>query len=166
MKVGVPAETWPGETRVAIIPTAVAVLIKAGLEVTVEAGAGVAAGITDDAYRAQGALLASRAEVFRGADIILQVRSTPGDPSLLRPTVMLNLLGDLWREGSPAWRTVLSHPTARLHLYGKRRPSPGRKMGHILILDDDLQAADEVAETIATELEQSVAALPVGRAWT
>ena len=85
MKVGVPAETWPGETRVAIIPTAVAVLIKAGLEVTVEAGAGVAAGITDDAYRAQGALLASRAEVFRGADIILQVRSTPGDPSLLRP---------------------------------------------------------------------------------
>ena len=90
-----------------------------------------------------------------------------GDPSLLRPAVMLNLLGDLWRDGSPAWRTVLSHPTARLHLYGKRRPSPGRKMGHILILDDDIQAAAEVAETIASELEQSVAApLPVGRAWT
>jgi len=89
-----------------------------------------------------------------------------GDPSLLRPTVMLNLLGDLWRDGSPAWPTVLSHPTARLHLFGKRRPSRGSKMGHILILDDDIQAADEVAATIATELEQSVAALPVGRAWT
>ena len=79
---------------------------------------------------------------------------------------MLNLLGDLWREGSPVWSTVLSHPTARLHLYGKKRPSAGRKMGHILILDEDIQDADEVAETIATELEKSVAVLPGGRAWT
>ena len=89
-----------------------------------------------------------------------------GEPSLLRPAVMLNLLGDLWREGSPVWSTVLSHPTARLHLYGKKRPSAGRKMGHILILDEDIQDADEVAETIATELEKSVAVLPGGRAWT
>ena len=89
-----------------------------------------------------------------------------GDPSLLRPAVMLNLLGDLWRDGSPAWRTVLSHPTARLHLYGKKRASAGRKMGHILILDDDIHDADEVAETIATELERNVATLPGGRAWT
>ena len=87
-----------------------------------------------------------------------------GDPSLLRPAVMLNLLGDLWREGSPVWSTVLSHPTARLHLYGKKRPSAGRKMGHILILDEDIRGADEVAETIATELEQSVA-IRGGSAW-
>lgn len=89
-----------------------------------------------------------------------------GDPSLLRPAVMLNLLGDLWRDGSPVWSTVLSHPTARLHLYGKKRASAGRKMGHILILDEDIQDADEIAETIATELEKSVAVLPGGRAWT
>ena len=89
-----------------------------------------------------------------------------GEPSLLRPAVMLNLLGDLWRNGPPVWSTVLSHPTARLHLYGKKRPSAGRKMGHILILDEDIQDADEVAETIATELEKSVAVLPGGRAWT
>lgn len=89
-----------------------------------------------------------------------------GDPSLLRPAVMLNLLGDLWRDGLPAWQAVLSHPTARLHLYGKKRPTAGRKMGHILILDEDGQDANEVAEAIATELERAVAAGPGERAWT
>src|SRR6185437_1821819 len=52
-----------------------------------------------------------------------------GDTSLLRPAVMLNLLGDLWRGGPPSWSSVLAHPTAHLHLYGKGRASPGRKMG-------------------------------------
>jgi proton-translocating NAD(P)+ transhydrogenase subunit alpha len=84
MRVGVPKESWPGETRVALIPAAVPPLVKAGLEVVVEAGAGVAAGFPDDAFKAQGASLASRAEVFRTADILLQVRSVPGDPALLR----------------------------------------------------------------------------------
>ena len=85
-----------------------------------------------------------------------------GDPSLLRPAVMLNLLGDLWRDGSPNWRTVLSHPTARLHLYGKSPASIGRKMGHILILSEDSDEAEEIAQTIAFELEQSVA-IPLER---
>jgi NAD(P) transhydrogenase subunit alpha len=59
-------------------------LKKAGLDVVVEEGAGAAAGFPDTEYRAQGATLASRADVFGTADIILQVRSTPGDPRLLR----------------------------------------------------------------------------------
>src|SRR5262245_29507039 len=84
MKIGVPRESWPGETRVALIPAAVPPLVKAGLDVVVESGAGVAAGFPDDAYKAQGASLASRADVFRTADILLQVRSVPGDPALLR----------------------------------------------------------------------------------
>jgi NAD(P) transhydrogenase subunit alpha len=84
MKVGIPRETVPGEARVAVIPATVPVLTKAGLEVMVEEGAGVAAGFPDDAYRAQGATLAGRAELFRSADIVLQVRATPGDPALLR----------------------------------------------------------------------------------
>ncbi len=72
-----------------------------------------------------------------------------GAPSLLRPAVMINLFGDLWRDGLPDWHTVLSHPSARLHLYGKQRPLPGRKMGHILILDNENgQSALEIAETI------------------
>jgi NAD(P) transhydrogenase subunit alpha len=84
MKVGIPKETWPGETRVAVVPAAVAGLLKAGLEVAVEQDAGTAAGFTDEAYRAQGAMLVSRSEVFRTSDIVLQVRATPGEPALLR----------------------------------------------------------------------------------
>ena len=61
---------------------------------------------------------------------------------------------------------MLSHPTAHLHLYGKKRPSAGGEMGNILILDEYIQDADEVAEAIANKLEQSIAALPSGRAWT
>jgi len=84
MKVGIPKETSPGETRVALVPAAVPPLVKAGLQVVVEEGAGTAAGFPDDMYRAQGATTASRADLFRSADIVLQVRATPATPSLLR----------------------------------------------------------------------------------
>jgi NAD(P) transhydrogenase subunit alpha len=84
MKVGIPKETWPGETRVALIPAAVPGLLKAGLEVTVESGAGTAAGFTDDMYRAQGAALVSRPDLFKSSDIVLQVRAIPSDGSSLR----------------------------------------------------------------------------------
>ena len=84
MKVGIPKEAWPGETRVAVVPAAIAGLVKAGLAVAVEHDAGTAAGFTDDAYRAQGAAIVSRAEVFGTADILLQVRATPADPAMLR----------------------------------------------------------------------------------
>jgi NAD(P) transhydrogenase subunit alpha len=84
MNVGIPRETWPGETRVAVIPAAVPGLMKAGLAVAVEQGAGTAAGFTDEAYRAQGASVVARTDVFRTSAILLQVRATPGDPTLLR----------------------------------------------------------------------------------
>jgi NAD(P) transhydrogenase subunit alpha len=84
MKVGIPAESWPGETRVSVIPAAIPPLKKAGLDVVVERGAGQAAGFTDDAYAAQGATIADRKEVFSSADIILQVRTTPADAALFR----------------------------------------------------------------------------------
>ena len=84
MTVGVPRESATGETRVALIPASIPPIKKAGLDVIVEAGAGVAAGFPDDQYRAQGATVASRADVFGKADIILQVRAAPGDPSVLR----------------------------------------------------------------------------------
>jgi 5-(carboxyamino)imidazole ribonucleotide synthase len=60
-----------------------------------------------------------------------------GDTALSRPAVMVNLFGDLWSDGDPDWTPVLSRPEARLHLYGKAEPRPGRKMGHVLLLDDD-----------------------------
>jgi NAD(P) transhydrogenase subunit alpha len=77
MRVGIAKETWPGETRVAVIPAGAAALKKAGLDVAVESGAGAAAGFTDDAYRDQGAAILTAADVFEGADLLLTVRATP-----------------------------------------------------------------------------------------
>jgi NAD(P) transhydrogenase subunit alpha len=74
MKIGVPRETFPGERRVALVPASIAPLIKSGVEVVIETGAGTAAGHTDDAYREKGAAIADRAAVF-AADIVAQVRS-------------------------------------------------------------------------------------------
>ena len=85
MTVGIPKETWPGETRVALIPSTVAALRKAGLTVIVEENAGTAAGFTDAAYRDAGAQIASRAGVFSAADILLQVRAVPAEVSMLGP---------------------------------------------------------------------------------
>jgi H+-translocating NAD(P) transhydrogenase subunit alpha len=74
MIVGVPRESFPGELRVALTPAVVPSLAKAGLEVVLEAGAGVRAGYPDVDYVSKGArMLAHRAEVFRTADIIAQV---------------------------------------------------------------------------------------------
>jgi len=74
MIVGVPRETFPGERRVALVPAVIPNLTKAGLQVVIEAGAGAAAGYPDADYLAKGAKIASdRAEVFRAADIVVQI---------------------------------------------------------------------------------------------
>src|SRR5258707_1013999 len=74
MIVGVPRESFPGERRVALVPAAVQNLTKAGLQVVVEAGAGAGAGYPDADYAAKGAKIATdRAEVFRAADIVVQI---------------------------------------------------------------------------------------------
>jgi 5-(carboxyamino)imidazole ribonucleotide synthase len=70
-----------------------------------------------------------------------------GDPRLVSPVVMVNLLGDIWANGAPGWEQVLSHHNVKLHLYGKRQARPGRKMGHYTVLGDSVEAA------LATALE-------------
>jgi 5-(carboxyamino)imidazole ribonucleotide synthase len=79
-----------------------------------------------------------------------------GAPDLLRPVAMVNLLGDLWRDGQePPWGAVLSQPRAKLHLYGKQGARPGRKMGHFNVLaesaDDALKTALELRGALAAE---------------
>jgi H+-translocating NAD(P) transhydrogenase subunit alpha len=74
MIVGIPRETYPGERRVALVPGVVPSLLKAGFEVVVEAGAGTEAAFPDADFSAKGAkVLPERADVFRKADIIVQV---------------------------------------------------------------------------------------------
>ena len=74
MIVGVPKEIYPGERRVALTPVVVPMLAKAGLEVIIEAGAGVSAGYPDAQYQEKGAkLVPDRASVFGQSDIVVQV---------------------------------------------------------------------------------------------
>jgi 5-(carboxyamino)imidazole ribonucleotide synthase len=75
-----------------------------------------------------------------------------GDTAALAPSVMVNLLGDVWAAGEPDWRVVLREPRAKLHLYGKKEARPGRKMGHFTVLGDDVGRTLETARTIQSQL--------------
>ena len=79
-----------------------------------------------------------------------------GDTRLLSPVVMVNLLGDLWRDGEPLWETLLRHPNLKLHLYGKAEARPGRKMGHFCVVGDDVERLREQAASLYAALRQSV----------
>ncbi|MBY0572269.1 MAG: Re/Si-specific NAD(P)(+) transhydrogenase subunit alpha [Undibacterium sp.] len=74
MIIGIPAETRVGETRVAATPETIKKYVAAKHQVMVQAGAGIAASITDEAYQAAGASIVSAAEAF-AADLILKVRA-------------------------------------------------------------------------------------------
>jgi NAD(P) transhydrogenase subunit alpha len=81
MKIGIPAETRPGETRVAATPETVKKLIAAKHHVVVQSGAGVAASITDEAYAAAGAEIVS-ADQALGADLGITIMTTLKLPGL------------------------------------------------------------------------------------
>jgi NAD(P) transhydrogenase subunit alpha len=90
MLAGVPKETFPGERRVAVIPTVLPSLAKLGIELLVEADAGVAAGFPDETYVEKGARIAStREEVFASSSLILQVRSLASSPTAPPPNLDL-----------------------------------------------------------------------------
>ena len=94
MTVGVPKETFPGEQRVALTPAALPPLIKAGAQVLVEAGAGAAAGFPDSTYAERGAqIVASSAELFEKAEVVLQVRSYGANPEAGRQDLELMRAG-------------------------------------------------------------------------
>jgi NAD(P) transhydrogenase subunit alpha len=78
MKAGVLKETRPGETRVAVVPGVVQSLAKAGVELTIESGAGDAAGYPDAQYTDKGARVGSRDAVFAEVRLLLSVRSLAG----------------------------------------------------------------------------------------
>src|SRR5688500_5021265 len=82
MIVGVVRETYPGERRVAITPAVVPALAKAGIELVVERGAGASAAFADETYSEKGAKIVSdRAEVFRSAQVVCQVRTSSANPT-------------------------------------------------------------------------------------
>lgn len=70
------------------------------------------------------------------------------------PAVMVNLLGDLWRDDPPDWGEVLAKPSVKLHLYGKSEARPGRKMGHFTCLSEQLETALAMAKETQSWLNE------------
>ena len=85
-----------------------------------------------------------------------QVRAVCGLPlgstAPLRPAAMVNLLGDIWTGSEPDWSAACAFSGVKLHLYGKREPRPGRKMGHLTALGDSAAAAAEIARDARAKL--------------
>ncbi len=85
-----------------------------------------------------------------------------GSTAQVRPVIMLNILGNAWypvapppaEPTEPDWSAVLAHPGAHLHLYGKDEARIGRKMGHVNIVADTLDAAREQAAAIGHQVAQ------------
>jgi NAD(P) transhydrogenase subunit alpha len=100
MKVAVLKETRPGERRVALVPQGVRTLIKAGFDVSVQSGAGAAAGVSDEDYREVGASVVSASEAVHGAGMLLRVNppslSGPDEVSgLAAGTILVSFLNPL-----------------------------------------------------------------------
>jgi NAD(P) transhydrogenase subunit alpha len=125
MNVGVPKETFPGESRAALVPADVPTLTKLGLSVLVQSGLGAAAGYPDSSYEEKGArVLASREEVFEQADILALVRFAGANPekaaeefellrsgqkvvAFLEPLWEPQLISDLAKAGAVAFAMEL-----------------------------------------------------------
>lgn len=91
MKIGCPKEIKPQEFRVGVTPNAAMEAVAHGHEVLIETGAGVGAGFTDEDYKAAGAvILATAAEVFAAADMIVKVKEPQaGERKMLREGQLL-----------------------------------------------------------------------------
>lgn len=107
MRIGIPLETRAGETRVAATPETVKKLVAAKHAVVVQAGAGIAASITDEAYLAAGATIGSAADAF-GAEMVLKVRApSPEERGAIRPgTVVIGMLNPFDADNTAAMATA------------------------------------------------------------
>src|SRR3977135_3381366 len=110
MKLGIPAETNPGETRVAATPETVKKLTSSGMHhALVESGAGVRASIPDDQFTAAGAtIVPSAAHVYREADIVLKVRGPDaGELAQMREgQILIGMLQPYNKEGTASLATT------------------------------------------------------------
>ena len=94
MRIGIPAETRAGETRVAATPETVKKMLAAGHQVLVQQGAGAGASLPDADFQAVGATLSSAADIYSQAEIILKVKP-PTEAELAqmkKGTVLIGLL--------------------------------------------------------------------------
>lgn len=108
-------------------------------------------------------------DAFQTSQFEQQLRAVCGLPlgstDQLRPASMVNLLGDVWAKGEPSrrepsWEKALRIPGVKLHLYGKAKPRPGRKMGHLTALGSTVEAAGKAALSARAALSRG-ASLPL-----
>jgi len=95
MRIFIPLETHPGETRAALVPATVARLVKLGAQVEVESHLGASIFQSDDLYRDSGATLSTNRRASLGAaDMVLRLRMPPADevPSLKPGSVHISFL--------------------------------------------------------------------------
>ena len=83
-----------------------------------------------------------------------------GMTTYLRPAAMVNLLGDVWRNGEPDWAAACAIPGVKLHLYGKHSARPGRKMGHLTALASTVEEAVTNALAARQALQREPALIP------
>lgn len=78
-----------------------------------------------------------------------------GDARLHSQAVMVNILGDVWKNGAePAWDKIFARAELKLHLYGKHEPRAGRKMGHFTVLGED--QVETIANAIKARAELGI----------
>jgi NAD(P) transhydrogenase subunit alpha len=106
--IGVPAETAPGEKRVATVPEVVEKLVKLGFKVVVQSGAGDASNFSDDAYRAAGAeIAADAAALWAAADIVFKVNApSAAEIALMREG--LTIISFIWPAQNPELMQTLA----------------------------------------------------------
>lgn len=75
-----------------------------------------------------------------------------GSTEQLKPAAMVQILGDLWSNGTPNWPAALTFPGATLHLYGKTDARRGRKMGHLTVLTQSPADAAQTALRLRSNL--------------
>ena len=110
MKVGVPKESFPGERRVALVPTVVPMLTRLGLEVVIESGAGELAGYSDSEFESvQAKIVKSAADLYSTSDIVLKVRASEiGDGEVALINQAHTVIGLFDPLGSPEFAKGIS----------------------------------------------------------
>ncbi len=103
MRIGIPAETRPGETRVAATPETIKKYLAGKHQVLVQSGAGIASSITDEAYILAGAQIVSAAEAL-GSELVLKVRAPDAsERALMKPgSVLVGMLNPFDADNTAA----------------------------------------------------------------
>ena len=112
MRLGILHESAPGETRVALLPESLKTLLAQGISIVIEAGAGINAGASDQAYADAGATVtADRDSILSGADLLPMVNAPdPADQARLKPgAVVIGFLRPL--ESAQTLANAIARPT-------------------------------------------------------